>query len=221
MLSPGPGLAPVRAGINVPYSAEFRDREGNVALLESMTELTPPGGHHGLLMSGALTEAGGMSSLLATDSFRRDLPPAARRQGIWHLLVFAAGCLFLFDVFLRRVAVSLAWAPRVAAGARDWLLRRKQAAAPTEYMDRLRSRKAEIAERLEQQRAGARFEPVAEMPKDIAVLEPELPQKIAPERAPVAVATAAPPAEERYTGRLLKAKKKVWDTHGNGPRNGS
>ena len=129
MLSPGPGLAPIRAGINVPYSAEFRDREANVALLESIAELTPPGGHTGQVMQGALADPRGRQSLMAVDSFRRDLPPAARRHGVWHLLVFAASCLFFFDIFLRRVAVSFSWAPRVAATARDWMLRRKQAAA--------------------------------------------------------------------------------------------
>ncbi len=215
MLSPGPGLSPIRAGINVPYSAEFREREGNVTLLESMAELTPPGGRPGLVMQGTLSDRRGMSKLMEVDGFRRDLPPAARRQGVWHLLVFAAGCLFFFDIFLRRVAVSFSWAPRVAALGRDWLLRRKQAVQPTEYMDRLRSRKAEIAERLEQQRAGARFESSSPPPTNTAVLEPELPRQAAPERQPVAVATVAePPPEESYTGRLLKAKKKVWDEQG-------
>ncbi len=119
MLSPGPGLSPVRAGINVPYSAEFREREGNVALLESMAELAPPGGRPGLVMQGTLSDPRGMAKLMDVDSFRRDLPPAARRQGVWHLLVFAAGCLFFFDIFLRRVAVSFSCgAARRGPGAR-------------------------------------------------------------------------------------------------------
>ena len=31
--SPGPGMSPLLTGVNVPYSAEFRDREPNEALL--------------------------------------------------------------------------------------------------------------------------------------------------------------------------------------------
>ncbi len=134
------------------------------------------------------------------------------------MLVFAASCLFFFDVLLRRVAVSFSWAPRVAITARDWVLRRKPAAAPSEYMDRLRSRKAEIAERLEQERAGARYEPTGDLSQVDPALEPGQPQKPAIEPEPAAVATAALPAEESYTSRLLKAKKQVWDGNQGRPR---
>ncbi len=212
MLNPGPNIAPVRVGINVPYSAEFREREANIALLESLAALAPPGGSPGTLIDGDLANKRGRSALLAVDSYRRDLPAATRRQGIWPLLAFAAGCLFFCDVFFRRVAVGFAWAPRVAALGRDWLLRRAPQAAPTEYMDRLRSRKAEVSERLEQQRATARFETPPEPVRESPLLEPATVAAPKPIAEPVA-ATPAPP-EESYTSRLLKAKQKVWDEHG-------
>ena len=36
MVSPGAGQAPIRTGINVPYSDEFRDRSPNEALLDQL-----------------------------------------------------------------------------------------------------------------------------------------------------------------------------------------
>ena len=44
MLSPGPGQAPLRTGLNVPYSAEFRTRGTNEALLDALASLHPLGG---------------------------------------------------------------------------------------------------------------------------------------------------------------------------------
>ena len=39
MLSPGPGQAPIRTGVSVPYSDEFRERGTNEALLKTLASL--------------------------------------------------------------------------------------------------------------------------------------------------------------------------------------
>jgi hypothetical protein len=82
-----------------------------------------------------------LDALLESDCFRHDLPKASSGQDIWPALLLVAGCLFFFDVFFRRVTVSFAWVPPLAAGMRDFVLRRDAPAPKTEYMDRLRSRK--------------------------------------------------------------------------------
>ena len=109
MVSPGAGMAPIRTGVNVPYSAEFSDREADVGLLTSLADLAPRGGGTGRMIDGTL-DSGGMDELLAVNSFRRDLPAATSSQDAWHLLVLSAACLFFFDVFFRRVTVGWAWA---------------------------------------------------------------------------------------------------------------
>jgi len=82
-------------------------------------------------------------------------------------------------------------------------------------MDRLRSRKAEVSEQLEQRRsAAARFEPAPETAAaDLAQIEADM--KTAPREAPRTStprqSTAEKAPEESYTERLLKAKKKVWE----------
>jgi len=115
------------------------------------------------------------------------------------------------------VQVSFAWVPRLAGRALDVILRRQPAPAPAETIERLRTRKAEVGDQLEQLRASARFEPSPE-----AAAGPEAHEivKLEPSGPPAAPKTAAPslageqPAEEGYTARLLKAKKKVWEEKG-------
>jgi len=220
MLSPGAGLAQIRAGVNVPYSAEFADRQADTSLLESIAELRPKQGEAGAVIDGSLTP-GGMPDLLAVNSFRRDLPKATRAQDIWHLLVLSAGCLFFCDVFLRRVSVNLAWAPLVAIALRNRLLGRAAPVAAPEFMSRLQSRKAAVAAEIDQRRAAVKLSPPARFSADAATAEQDAamePMPVAEAKATTAVRPADTPptapeaaADEGYTSRLLKAKRRVWE----------
>jgi hypothetical protein len=218
MVSPGPGRAPIRTGVNVSYSDEFRERDTNVALLKTIASLTPKGGKPGLVIEDP--SGGGEVDEMVTpelNPFRRDLPKSTSSQDIWHLLMLVACLLFLLDVFNRRVQVSFAWAAPLLARIRDFVLRREPAPAVSETMSRLQSRKEEIGGHLEQRRAATRFEPTPDAPVDTGVLDQEIAS------APPGRAASAKPAgeslrpeqqEESYTERLLKAKKKVWDERG-------
>ena len=50
------------------------------------------------------------------NTFRHDLPKATSSQEAWHWLVLMASCVFLGDVFIRRVSVNFAWVPPLLAG---------------------------------------------------------------------------------------------------------
>jgi Mg-chelatase subunit ChlD len=214
-LSPGPGRAPLRAGVNIPYSDEFRERDTNEALLREIAGLVPKNGAAGKIiedMSGASDPQARLGKRLETDTFRHDLAKAISSQDIWHLLVFAAACVFLADVFVRRVTITFAWVPPLAAKLRDRLLRRPAMADVTVVMDRLQRRKAEVSEQLEQRRAATRFESSPQQPTG----EPaaDLGAAAAPPPKPTQPQSLAPQAEkepESYTSRLLKAKQKVWE----------
>jgi uncharacterized membrane protein/Mg-chelatase subunit ChlD len=147
MLSPGAGQTPLLTGVNVPYSPEFRDRETNEALLANLARLEPKDGPPGVVIEDA-TGRGDAKELAKINTFRHDLPKATSRQDVWHYALLIAGLTFFFDVFFRRVQVSLAWVPPLAGRLRDRLLGREPQAAPTETMSRLRSRKAEVGEQL-------------------------------------------------------------------------
>ncbi|MGE0610116.1 MAG: VWA domain-containing protein, partial [Pirellulales bacterium] len=64
MLNPGAGQAPIRAGIDVPYSAEFKDRTTDDALLVNLAALQPKGGLPGKLIEDKV-QGDGQNELLA------------------------------------------------------------------------------------------------------------------------------------------------------------
>ncbi len=205
LASPGAGQTPLRAGITVPYSEEFRALETNMALLEQLAGLVPTGGQAGMLIDHPDGFAR-MDALLEADTFRHDLAPASSSREAWPLLVLVAACVFFSDVLVRRVQLGFGWAQR--AWAR---LRGRQAPVPAEQtLQRLRSRKAEVASEIERQRAAARFEPAPGAGADLSALtEPAARPSVPP---PAARPTLSGQTEdESYTARLLKAKQKAWE----------
>lgn len=200
VISPGPGQAVLRAGVTVPFSDEFRDLATNQDLLEQLAGLTPQGGRQGKLLP-ALGNAAGVDEPLRVNPFRHDLKRAYRSTSLWPALLVLACWLFWGDVFVRRVHVGFGWMPRLAGRLRDRLLRRPVEAGPPEFIERLRSRKSEISERLAQRREAARFEPPPE--------PPAAPPPVSPGAPPAEVSPK--PEEPGYTERLLEAKKRVWE----------
>jgi hypothetical protein len=167
-INPGRGMAPIRTGVNVPYSDEFRDRGPNEALFTQLVATTPKDGSPGQLIEDA-KGAGGIEPLLAVNTFRHDLSRAASNQDAWPWILVLGSCLFLSDVFVRRVHVHFDWAPPLLAKLKVWLLRRQPLPERPQYIERLRSRKEEVSGRLDQLRAATRFEP--ETPVDVAVVD--------------------------------------------------
>jgi Mg-chelatase subunit ChlD/uncharacterized membrane protein len=213
VVGPGAGLAPIRTGVTVPYSNEFRDLATNEALLGQLAALAPKGG-----AAGKVIEAAGedpvLEQLAAVNPFRHDLLKASSRQDIWQYLVLAGCCLFFGDVFIRRVQVNLAWVPPLAGRTRDFILRRRPPPPAPQTMDRLRSRKAEVSGQFDQLRAAARFEAPAEKAVSLDVLEPSVGRPPAGQAPPQPPPVPAKSEEESYTERLLRAKKKVWKEKG-------
>jgi hypothetical protein len=90
---------------------------------------------------------------------------------------------------------------------------------PVEYIEKLKGRKAEVAEQIDRSRlAATRFE-APTLPEGTVVDEPllggvESPTRTRPTRPDPTVqpgATQPPPPGDSYTNRLLKAKQKVWE----------
>jgi uncharacterized membrane protein/Mg-chelatase subunit ChlD len=216
MVSPGAGQGMLRTGVNVGYSQEFRDRQTNELLLESLASLPAKGGEPGKVLPPLpnVSEQNAervLAPQLAIDPFRRDLPKAVASQDIWHWLVMAGSCLFLADVFVRRVQLNFDWLAPFWTRALDVVLRRERQAPAPETMSRLRSKKAEVDRSIESRRASARFEPDAALPVDTEVLKTAEAKATSPRPAatPKPTAVADEPADS-YTSRLLKAKKQVW-----------
>ncbi|ADB16802.1 von Willebrand factor type A [Pirellula staleyi DSM 6068] len=215
-ISPGSGKVPILAGVNVPYSAEFRERESNRALLDNLAKLKPKDGEVGTVLPTELEPSEVNSLVAALDTFRRTLARAISIEDVWPPLLVLAAALFLFDVFVRRVTVHFYW---IAPALKNlWRRMRGQQleAVADERMERLRGRKAAISQQMEDRRAASRFEPSPDAPvegRDLdtvlgdATLASDRPVAASPEKTP----TATPETKDAdsYTERLLAAKKKA------------
>jgi hypothetical protein len=137
-------------------------------------------------------------------------------------LLWLAACLFLGDVAVRRIALDVGWIRQAAVN--EWKkLRGEETATASEYMDKLRSRKAEVDEQLDRPRGTPRTEtgvlPFPDSPASGPIGEPLLEGADMVERArgaqkPPSPSLAVPSpetAKQSYTDRLLKAKQRVWE----------
>jgi hypothetical protein len=154
-----------------------------------------------------------LEETLKADIFRHDLARATSRQDSWYLVALVAGILFLFDVFNRRVIIGFAWIPSAARRVRSYFFRSAARPELEESLSRLQARKAQIDRELDDRRAAARFEPQTESAAELsddAVAVATAPQ----DREPAATQHPLAPTtdEDAYTARLLKAKKRVWQT---------
>lgn len=207
------GMPPLLTGLSVPYSPEYRMLTTNRPLLEKLAELVPPGGQPGQLVESDLSEATIPQIVARLDTFRRTLPPARSHQDRWPELLLVAACLFWADVLLRRVRLEAGWVLPLVARVVARLRGREAAPPVVERLARLRARKEEVAQVLDQQRQMARFTPTAEAApttlEEIATAAGPRDTPSPPEGGPSPAGLATPPEELSYTERLLAAKRRA------------
>lgn len=202
---PGPNSSPLTTGVTVPYSDEFRVRETNRALIQTLAGLQPDGGDTGIVMP----ELGDRPSeeLIDADAFRGGLPLARSIRDAWPWFVLLGSVCFLGDVFVRRVAIDFGWlatAVRKISGSKT-----PQATVATARLDTLRKSKEELAESIGKRRAGVRFEPDENL---AAAEQSSLDDELSPSAKPSAAgkpSETSEPAEKSYTERLLEAKRRA------------
>ena len=144
----------ISTGVSVPYSDEYRELRSNPATLETLASLTD-----GEVVSNRSTPDGRF--VQSVDHFRRDPKLINPRSfaALWPTLLWLAACLFLGDVAVRRIALDVDWIKQTAVN--EWKkLRGEEPATASEYMDKLRSRKAEVDEQLDRTRGAPGPRPV-------------------------------------------------------------
>ncbi len=214
----------ISSGVSVPYSDEYRELRSNPTTLETVASLTE--GQVNRFKNAPDGRIDMAQTLDGVDHFRRDpglINPRAFAP-LWPTLLWLAACLFLGDVAVRRIAPDTDRIRRAITNG--WQrLRGSEEAASSDYMDKLRSRKAEVGEQIERSRSTARFEQEPDVtrekrPPTAPIGEPLLegmtPRETQPRGRPPGpqsggLAPDAPKAEESYTNRLLKAKQRVWE----------
>ena len=223
------GIDSIRSGVTIPYSPEFSEMESNSPLMMKLAEQTggrvylekPRQKIDGQVYPDYATVPDGTKTLTEAAAsnlvFRREgLPPAKSLQPIWCWLLVMAGVLLLLDVAVRRIAVNAAEVAAVAQKGWERLRGRAARAEETpQFLERLKSRKAQISETIDKTRATRRFEGEAvasALPPSGAHEGPTAAQR-APVR-PVPQPRIAPEKEQEaadYASRLMKAKKRVWE----------
>lgn len=201
-LLPGQFYTPIRAGVNVPYAAEFRDRETNMNLLNRLVERQPSGGAVGRMIKTEMTSSATVSE--EANSFRRDLARAISNQSIWPQLVLLSCCLFLADVFVRRVHVGFGWLQPFWGRVLSMVGADVNPPAVDERMERLRQRKRQVEGSLRERRAATRFTPDVNAVDDDR-LDIDLPSTKSPSQSPEISPSEDP--EDDAMSRLLRAKR--------------
>lgn len=203
---------PILTGVTVPYSAEFRDREANLALMRGLAQIKPDGGEEGSMIDGNLNEE--VIGEQEIDTFRHTLRRAISSQDVWPLFLMFCACLFFADVFVRRVSVGYDWVEPGVNWVRERVLRREVDQQVEESLQRLRNRKQAVAGQIDERRAAARFEP--QVDDDAAPTLDDVVQQNSvsgPTAGPAPQQPGVTPDEtddDNYTSRLMEAKKRAF-----------
>jgi hypothetical protein len=216
----------ISTGVSVPYSDEYRELRSNPTTLETLASLTD-----GQTLTWKSTSDGQIDlarTVNGVDHFRRDPGLINPRSfaPLWPALLWLAACLFLGDVAVRRIAPDM---DRIKlAMANEWRrFRGDKTIEQSDYMEKLRTRKAEVGEQLDRSRFASRFDsqqstgagtgPGATATGE-PLLEPGQPSErtktgrpASPSAGPGLAPDAPQPENAGYTNRLLKAKQRVWE----------
>ncbi|WP_390658131.1 VWA domain-containing protein [Crateriforma spongiae] len=213
---PDEGTAPLTTGVSVPFSEEYRVRRTNLALINALAETKVNGGEAGIVMPAIDQRAA--DELVQVDTFRGGLPPARSIKDAWPWFLLAACVLFLFDVAVRRIAISFAWLGR-------WVRKRFGKAKATDTpttrrLDELRQSKDAVSQSIDARRRSVRFDPQSVPTESTG-------QTSAPESSFDSPASSGKPPKESakdgsrqsdgstsdapvsYTERLLEAKRRA------------
>ena len=209
---PGGGKPPITTGVTMPFSDEYRVRQVNMQLLESLAARKPVGGDAGNL--SASLEKDSLKEVLDVDTYRKGLPPAKSLKDIWPLAVLVGATMFFADVFVRRVALDVGLPLRMLAAR----LRRRRddskamVAEQKNRLDRLRSSKNIVGDDLLKQRASTQFEPDPDVPASVTTAEDAFGLGASKTSRPDALPkkpSMGVEEEQSYTSRLLDAKRKA------------
>jgi hypothetical protein len=203
-VSTQPGEAPVRVGVDVGYSQEFRARETNLAKLERLASLVPAGGEAGVAVD--LPEEG-FDDAIGADPFRRNLRPARSSEDAWHVAIALAAALLAFDAANRRIDWRPGWIVAPFFWLRDRLSPPAGDGEVVIALERLAERKQSLRREMDERTTASRRQDVG-----VASLqaEPTIPERDALDAESVAAIPIEPEAKPAdYADRLRAAKRQA------------
>jgi hypothetical protein len=190
--------------VTVPYSEEYRVRETNQALIQALASVEPRGGDSGQVTPPLADQP--TEDLIDANAFRGGLALARSIRDAWPWFVLAGCCLFLGDVFVRRVAINFDWIGKALKKMQGTTSEKD--AAVTARLDALKKSKESRDDSLERRRATVRFEPTAIDPQHASIDLSDNPESTTAKPS----STSTEPSETQgpsYTERLLEAKRRA------------
>ncbi len=200
---PGAGASPVSTGVTVPYSDEYRVRQSNLSLIDSLASQIPLGGQTGQVFPKL--DMAPSDELLSANAFRSGLAPARSIRDAWPWFVLFASSVFLLDVFVRRVAIRSQWLSNL-------LFRNKlgdEQNSVSTRLDALRKNKENIERARDRLRTEVRFDTDQSETADnfSTTTDTSPPQTTSNERSIDSKTTSQD--KTNYTERLLEAKRRA------------
>ncbi len=203
---PDAKTAPLSTGVTIPYSEEYRIRETNQALISELASVKPAGGERGevTIPLGVTPD----ESPESRNAFRGGLALARSIRDAWPWFVLAGCCIFLGDIFVRRVAINFDWigvALKKIRGKSE-----EKESTTTARLDALRRNKDLLDEELQRRRTSVRFEPTqlsADTESNDWNVDSNDGKK--PMKKSKGNEMAPDPEGPSYTERLLAAKRKA------------
>jgi hypothetical protein len=194
-----------RSAVTISYSPEYADLETNIGLLEKLRALTDG--------ETFADTAASLDEVVSTHELFRKAPAFSKSvQPIWYWLLFAAAVLLFFDVASRRISLDYpAVAAAVVAGWNRLRGRRVTAERAPEFIDRLRARKAQVGESIDQGKKERRYEGTAPPSAAPAGADETKPPLTASPQQPPKPAPRSSEEGGDYLSRLKKAKKRAME----------
>lgn len=203
----------VSSGISVPYSEEYKELRSNPDELEGLARVTGGTVYDWKSRNDVIDMP---ATVAANNPFRRDemTKPASGYQDIWPQLLAAAAFVFLTDVGVRRLAPDFS---ALLARFRPASTTSAEVTNKGEHLGRLKASRDEARQQQPQRREQSGGEDfasrLARQSEASTVAQANTNQDFTAPAKPSA--EASPKPEDSYTGRLLAAKRKVWEDQEN------
>ncbi len=195
-------------GVSVPFGDEYRAREMNEPLMQTLASYKPAKGEPGAITVPLASDT--LDQVMQSNPYRDGLAKTGAIQDVWPWFLLAACAVFVLDVMLRRVSIDFGW---LTAMLRRF--RRQAATEPAQpaRLDALLNAKRTVAPETQ---SWARFEASDEVVEDSArrAGRPEAPgtgptSAARPSNMGGGSSGTAAGQELSYTERLLEAKRRA------------
>ena len=94
-------------GVSVPFGDEYRAREMNEPLMQTLAAFKPTSGEAGMLVTPLVGDS--LDEVMKENPYREGLAKTGAIQDVWPWFLLIGCVVFVLDVMLRRVSIDFGW----------------------------------------------------------------------------------------------------------------